>query len=259
MASSFSELYSDYLDKIKGYVEQLDVTPQQFMRELTRGMQKFQRETEYVESRIQITATNGEFLIPQDTLRILEVRDENGEYILGQSYDQFVRNIDRWPRGYLETPTDFTLRTLRSPKAIIPLPNRQLSIIDKMADIAQQRIWTAVVGRIIVYPNYTGTVLNVLYIPDIHAFSKNSPQWAAWFPESTNFDNLFNTAVINPILSPYEDCFVKYAIMEFIRSKGSANYKVFEKEFWDEVNRARINKPSYFHEAVSDYFFAPYS
>lgn len=259
MASSFAELYSDYIDKVKVYVEQLDVTPHQFMRELTRGMQKFQRETEYVESRTIIRKSNNEFLIPQDTIRILEVRDENGEYVLSQHYDQFVRNVDRYPRGFLETPTDFVLRTTRGTRRDIAMQNRQLPALRTFPSPYPQRLFTVVVGRIILYPPYDGNTLNVLYIPDIHAFSRVSPQWQAWFAQPDSFDTLFATAQINPILAPYEDAFVKYAIMEYIRSKGSANFRVFEQEFWQEVERAKINKPTYHREAVADYFFAPYS
>lgn len=258
MASSFADLYSDYMDKIKAYVEQLDVTPQQFMRDLTRGMQKFQRETEYIEALVQLNRdANGKFISPDDVLRILEIRDADGHYILPQAYDQFVRNIDKWETGYLETPSDFTLRTTYSTFA--PLSYNQRILPGSVpGGLKQQRIWALRATEILIFPEYTGSFIQLLYIPDIHAFSQSSSQWSAWFAAGA-FDNLFNGSVINPIIAPYEDAFVKYAIMEFIRAKGSANYRVYEQEFWVEVERAKVNKPIYNREMVADYFFAPYS
>lgn len=266
MASTFAELYSDYRNTIKTYTEELDVTPMQFMRDYTRGMQKFQRETEYVNIWIlqPRDPVSNRFLLPVDCLRIIEIRDQDGEKILSQDYLQFMRNVDKWDLGYLETPTDYILRT----KRVIPptqTDNRNLFnqgwgnvVPSPVSDTPLQRLWAVYNNTIFIFPDYSGNNIRIFYVPDIHAFSSASQQWNQWF-QANNFDNFFQTAQVNPLLAPYEDAFNKYAISEYIRSKGSANYKPYLQEFWEEVERAKINKPSYFTEGVADYFFAPYS
>ncbi|MGC8978631.1 hypothetical protein [Caldisericum sp.] len=267
MASTFAELYSDYRNIIKIYTEELDVTPQQYMRDYTRGMQKFQRETEYVENWVKVNRDPNtlQFQIPPDCLRIIEIRDQDGEKILSQDYVQFGRNVDKWDLGYLETPTDYVLRTGK----IVPFvmtDNRKRNLPDWTTNPALpqwesqkiQRIWAVFNTTLYIYPEYKGDILYIYYIPDIHAFSNNSFQWAPWFAANA-FENLFQTAQVNQLLAPYEDAFNKYAVSEYIRSKGSANYKVYLQEFWEEVQRAKLNKPTYFKEGVADYFFAPYS
>ncbi len=261
MASTFAELFSDYQNAIKVYTEELDFTEIQFMRDFTRGMQKFQRETEYVQWAVWLNRdANGNFVLPQELLRIVEIRDDCGDIILGQEYNQFVRNVDKYTTGKLETPYDYTIRTdkkvLYSSPNLLPLAVRNLP--NTLPQFKEQRMW-AVYNRIIfIFPPYNGNVLLLRYIPDIHAFSSNSPQWTAWFT-GNQFENLFRTSRVVDELAPYEDSFTKYAIMEYIRSKGSVNYRVFENEFWAEVERAKINKPLYFQEGVREYFFAPYS
>lgn len=269
MASTFAELYSDYRNIIKIYTEELDVTPLQFMRDYTRGMQKFQRETQYVEIWVkrQRDPNTRLFYIPDDTLRIIEIRDENGEKLLQQDYLQFMRNVDKFDLGYLETPRDYTLRTRRYlPQTLTD--NRNLLQQQNWSNpnfypynifpIDVQRMWTVYNNTLFIYPDYYGKELLIFYIPDIHAISQASPQWQAWF-QPNQFENLFNTSTVNPLLAPYEEAFNKYAISEYIRSKGHVNYRVYLQEFWEEVERAKINKPSYFAEGVADYFFAPYS
>jgi len=271
MASTFAELYSDYKNAIKIYTEELDVTEFQFMRDLTKGMQKFQRETEYIEWVIRIQRdNNGIFRIPPSVLRIIEIRDDNGEKILEQSYLQAMRNIDRYELGYLETPADYILRTT---KYIMPHlnDNRRRNLPNWVVNnsfgfplnlggtgFSEQRIWTSWGTEIFIYPPYNGDTLTIYFIPDIDVFSSNSPQWTPWFQPGA-FTTLFNSASVNQFIAPYEDAFVKYAIMEYIRSKGSKNFIVYAQEFWSEVERAKINKPTYFREGVLDYFFAPYS
>jgi len=271
MASVFSELYSDYRNSIKIYTEELDVTEFQFMRDFTKGMQKFQRETEYVEAVVTIQRDNtNRFRIPPGVLRIIEIRDDNGEKILEQSYLQMMRNVDRYEKGHLETPTDYVMRTTKFVDTHVN-DNRNRNMPNwvvfppwgpfpagRGTGFTEQRLWSIWGTEIFVYPPYSGNTLTIYYIPDVDVFSSSSPQWTQWF-QPGNFLIMFNNTTVNRFLVPYEDAFVKYAIMEFIRSKGSKNYLVFQQEFWSEVERAKINKPIYFREAVADYFFAPYS
>lgn len=248
MASTFAELFSDYQNLAKVYTEKLDFTPFQFMRDFTRGMQKFQRETEYIE-RLQTIQRNQNnlFQLPQDCLRIIEIRDEDGQIILEQDYRQFRRNVDKYDLGYVDTPARYTYRI------------RKLVFPDGLpGNIPVQRMWAVFDRFLYIYPAYNGNSLNIYYIPDIDVFSATSNQWSGWFVPNA-FTALFNTARVTPPLAPYEDAFVKYALMEYIRSKGSINYRIFENEFLMEVEKAKLNKPLYYREGTADYRFSPWS
>ena len=58
-------------------------------------------------------------------------------------------------------------------------------------------------------------------------------------------------------LAPYEEAFNAYAIAEYIKSQGSANYLIYEKKFWAETAMAKENKPTLFREAVRPYRMSP--
>lgn len=268
MASSFAELYSDYQDAIKLYTEKLDFTERMFMRQISRGMQKFQRETEYIERYVSILPNaDTNFYVPDDLLRVVEMRDCNNNKILQHDFMQWARQVEKWPTGYLETPTDYILRTenILSPDAITDYL-RSCACASSMG--TPQRVFAIWGRRIHIYPWDTFANLLLRYIPDIHAFSQSSIQWNTtdpttglpngWFPDN-RFDNMFRTTVISPSLAPYEDAFVNYAIAQYVKAKGSANYKAYENDFWAEVERGKKNKPLYLAEAVSDYFMAPWS
>lgn len=265
MASKFNELYSDYQDSIKLYTEKLDFTERMFMRQISKGMQKFQRETHLIETmKILDRGTDGNFYLPGDVLLVTDIADDDGNRLLQQSHEQYLRNQDKWPTGKLETPTDYILRTNYKMNTDIGKPRMPAGCCDDGGTIRLVSIWSR---RIYIYPEYTGDQLFMKYIPDIHAFSENSDQWntqdaggtpTGWFPDS-RFDTMFRTTSITPTLAPYEDEFVSFAISRFIMGKGSANYKVYENKFMDAIAMARIAKPIYFAEGTTDYFMAPWS
>lgn len=257
MASTFAELFSDFQDQVKIYTEKLDLTEFAFMRLFTKAMQVFQRETEYVQKYVDVpyNVTDEVFYVPDDMLRPIEVKDVDGYTFVWQEYTQYTRNLELYADGYIDTPVNYTIRMPQYRNGnlarYITQYNRQFHI----------------------YPEnrYTGTADDTLYlwyIPDLHPISQNSSQWnyndtlgnpAGWFPHDTRFDMMFRTTSVNNSLAPYEDAFLNHAIAMFIRSQGSANYRVFEKTFWDEVERAKWNKPVLFREAVRPYYLAPYN
>lgn len=236
MASTYSELYSDYLDNIKQYAEKLDVTPMSFMRALTRATQLFQRETEIIETSVDITIdANNDFVMPTDVLRVLEVKDANNIILLFNEATQFTGNIEQMNTGIGEAVTirsHFTSNAPSAPKRLVTIHNRKLYISGFTAG--------------------TDTKLNIRYIPDIPAFSKNTNLWSAWFIDEDAFDVEFDTASILPGLSFYENALVDMATASFIKSQGNANYRVYETSFWQEVQRAKDNKATYFMNAVVD-------
>jgi hypothetical protein len=259
-------LFGDYQDAIKEYTEKLDVTERMFMRTITRGMQIFQRETNYIERYVQLLPdVNGNFNIPDDCILVNELRDDQQVKLLMQNYNQYARNVEKWDTGYLETPFDYTIRTtLTYDDNSITNFLRDCAC---MADIGNMRLFAIWGRRIYIYPYKAFPNMYLRYIPDIHAFSDNSPQWnttdingnpTGWAP-ANRFDTMFRTTVMSPGFAPYEQAFVNYAIAQYIMAKGSANYRVYQKDFWEEIERAKLNKPLYFTEGVSDYFMAPWS
>lgn len=236
MASTYSELYSDYLDNIKQYAEKLDVTPMSFMRAVTRATQLFQRETEIIETSYTINIdANKDFVLPTDVLRIIEVSDVNNVVMLFNEATQFTRNIEQMTTTGLgegvTIASHFTSIDPENPKRLVTVHNRKLYISGFT----------------------TGdTKLNIRYIPDIPAFSKNVALWSAWFVNEDSFETEFDKDSILPGLSHYENAMVDMATAYFIKSQGNANFKVYEQSFWAEVQKAKDNKATYFMNAVVD-------
>ena len=266
MASTFSDLYSDYVDEIKRYTEKLDVTERQFMRNLTKGMQQFQRETELMERYVEITPdTDSLFYLPNDCLRVAELRSPDEYKFVQQDYMQYARNVEKWPSGFLETPYDYAIGTnLRVENDEVFDFLRNCSCTETTGEVRLFTIWGR---RIYVYPYKDFATLKLRYIPDIEAFSRNSAQWnttdalgvpTGWFPDD-RFDGMFRTTGIAPSLAPYDDAFLAYAIMRYIRKLASPNFSVYQNDYRQEIERARRNKPLYWSEGVSDYKMAPWS
>jgi drug/metabolite transporter (DMT)-like permease len=74
-----------------------------------------------------------------------------------------------------------------------------------------------------------------------------------------HFDTQFRTARLTPVLAPFEQAFSEYALAQFIRSKGSQNYVVFERTYDKAVQEAIANKPLYWKSGFRDYYMAPWS
>jgi len=187
------------------------------------------------------------------------VKDTCENTLIAQKYQQFSRNVERYPRGYLETPTDYSLRLERSTEEY----SRGDCCISTSGNA---RMWSLYNRVFNLYPETEDDNFIILrYIPDIHAISSKSAQWntgdptTTWYPTNQYFDTMFRNAGVAASLHPYEQAFMDYAVALFIKSQGSRNYKIFEDSFWTEVERAKVNKPDYFTEGVGDYFMAPWS
>jgi len=261
MASTFAEIYSDFRDMVKVYTTKLDVTPLQFMRLYSKGMAEFQRDTEYLEAYVEIDKdSNGNFAVPVDMLRLVEVRDKNDLDLLIQGYTQYRRNVEKTVDGYIETPTNYSIR-LRGIYNGLQYGN--------VSDTARMvTIWNR---RLLIYPDLGDTILNVFYIPVIHPISSNSFQWSdydattnptpttKWYPIDTRFDTMFTTTGLHPTLAPFEGVFLNYAVSKYLESQGNQNYIVFEKAYEKDVKKAIEEKPSYYREGVASYHMSPWS
>jgi hypothetical protein len=253
MSSTFAELYSDFQDAIKVYTPKFDVTEVSFMRMITRGIQVFQRETEIVQVIEDITRTPpNPFAVPEYFRRLLQVRNSGDEEYMIVSWRQFLRHRDESPEG---DPTNLTWNygiNLGGYEQVTYNP-QSVTVIPKPMKVC------SLYGRnLLIHPDSGEEKLTIWFIPDLQAFSVNSVFWQNWFPIDTNFDNLFRTARINPDLAPYEQCFVDYAVAQWLKSQGSINYQVYERSFWDEVQRAYLTKPVYTQEAKARYHSSPW-
>lgn len=248
MASTFAELFSDFQDIARLYVEKLNVTELNFMRLYTRGIQDFQRKTEFVEKVMQVTRQQNPpfFTMPLDAMRILEVRDADNKKILLQDFTQWYSGVDQIPTGKHRTPTQHDRLQSETPTTLMSMWNREMAA----------------------FPAEDTDFIVVHYIPDMQSITAPAnpttptpfDTWAAWFPfDSANFDTQFRTTRLIPVLAPFEQAFLEYALAQFVRSAGSQNYIVFERTYNNAVQEAIANKPIYWKSGYRDYYMAPWS
>lgn len=248
--STFAELYSDFKDSVKVYTQKLDLTPLMFMRRITRAAQVFQRESELVETLIPLTRANTSvlFQIPDDFLREVELRDSEGHPILILKSTQLNRINDQiTATGINETPASFSYR-------ITPYDNdspKPMTTTARMATIYGKDITLS--------PDSGDLTLSLWYIPDIQTISETSNQWVAWYPWNTNHESQFVSTGLPQQLTPYERGILNFAIAEYLRSLGSKNYQDFMFVYKEELQMAKINKPTRFKEGRRDYYMAPRS
>ena len=268
MASTFLDLYSDFQDEIKAYIEKIDVTELSFMRRLSKGMQIFQLETEYIEAiDILNQQENGSYMLPYEYKRIVKIQivgDERVQFEVG-NFTQLWDSIERSHSGFIEKKDNVEI-------------NRRNS--------GEFTIEYSVFGRKLFFDTRlpAGTQLRVFYIPDLSPISRGSILWnqpddtvaipvvyKSWYPmDEVIKDPLTNaitsrliymmnsTRMLSP-MSDYEDVILNYAIAAHIRSKGSINYQVFEKYFREGIEMAKVNKPELFKNGTADYNYSVWS
>lgn len=252
--STFAELYSDFKDTVKIYTEKLDVTPFSFMRRITRGAQVFQRESEYMETYNKILRTDltKKFQLPDDVLRMVEVRDSSDRIILQQGTEQLHRNYDQIVNtGRYETPVMYS-RHIYNADTMAVIPNSK----DQRHIARMYAIWNY---EIELEPDISDTELHVWYIPDVRAISSQDTQWSAWFPWEQNGDALFNTMGLPVALKAYEHGILNWTMMDYLISLGSRNYQAFQAIYERDLKRAIDNKPVQNREMKRDYYLAPNS
>ncbi len=244
--STLRELYDDFTAAIRLYTEHLPVTEIVFLRYLSRGLQLFQRETELAEATLAISRdANGDFTLPEWTARLVQVQDKDNVELLIQDYRQLERTRHVTSNRIPDTPLNYGRR--------VRYPGEGIS------GYASARLVTQYNRRLLLFPDLGDTVLRLYFIPAVQPFSSAGPQWTDFFPLASNFKAQFDTRRLAAEFHDYEKAMMDYAVAEFIKSAGNANYRVYEQSFWEEVERAKINKPVLFREGVADYFMSPYS
>ncbi len=243
MATRFVELYADFQDQIDIYVPKLKVSELLFMRLLSRGAQIFQRETKLIEAKLELLRNaNGVFQLPEDILEIKEIRDKDS------NPEQWLRAVDEIKAGRPSVAQHYSYGIGDYYFHSFP--------VERLVPLGTEVPIASVYSRILhIYPDDSAKYpsLWLWYIIDLQPISESSPQWAAWQPFDVNFETMFRGATINPVLSPYQDALVAFAIAEYLKSKGSVNYQVFEQKFWLEIERAKLNKPEYYQELYGEY------
>lgn len=249
--STFKELYDDFLDIAKLYTEKLDVTEVSFMRMYTKGVQDFQKKVGLIAIVADVSKNNdGDFPEPSDILHLLGIRDEDGKPIEHRDMEQLYRNVDNREAGYYNDPMSY-----------------DRNLIDG-GFIADHVTMASIRNRVFIfYPEYTGTVIKVHYIPDMQPFSQVSRLWypsafgdgtaGDWFPINTNFESKFTTWSVHPYLAPYEQAFLDYALAKWIGGQGNPAYSIFQQQYEREVAYAVQNKRLMFRGAMPSYAIGP--
>lgn len=278
MASTYAELFSDFQDTVKLYVEKLDVTEKGFMRLISRGLQLFQRETEYIEKNLRITPNaDGSYTIPDDFMRYIEIRaipssttDADLQSVINSNSSSLVTLYD--PKQYFNARNDFEDNYKK-----IPYPNIVHRRTDKTVYMG-----TIFENKILIHPGYNQD-LYLRYIPNIPSFARTGiwitpdtttgippvTTYNSWFPVNqmlningqpiTRFMYMFTTAQLPLLVNQYEQAILDYAIGRYIKAKGNSNYVVYINDFNSEVQSAKINKPTMFKQGHTYYMYAPFS
>ena len=261
MASSYMELYSDFRDDIKAYVQELDVTELSFMRRLTKGMQQFQQETEYVKLIEEVVANeHGHFYLPYDIKRIIKIIWDGHEDVqfVPNGFTQLAENIARGDRKE-EIRSNYLINKPYNTQVVLFSDYNGFLVFDTKIP--------------------ADATLRVFCVPDISPISDSGWLWnipddttvtptiyKSWYPlneiitvngkQTSRFSYMMETNQMPRSMSLYESNILDYAISGYIKSKGSVNYKVYEEKFYTGISRAKAHEVSYFSNGVADYNFA---
>lgn len=260
MASTYQELYSDFLGQLKQYTAKADVTDTQFMRILSVAAQEFQRLTKVVQSEKKLLRADS-FNLGDDVHEIVELQDAAGNKLLSMSYDQFrtefervcnpltnVSNLESYYNSYNRAETVFRYDIAKNP------PDPGDAQYGK-----HTRLWTVLYNSVVLYPDQGDEVLQLIYHPDIHTFSRVSPQWAAWFPYDTKFNNLFSNYGLGQELAKWEQGIVLRAVASYMFATldKDRSYQL-RKDFNAIVEQAK-NKQQLYKVGAAPYHVSPYS
>lgn len=260
MASTYEELYSDFISDISRYTQNATITDVQFMRSLSIAAQEFQRLTKVVTSEKKLFRANS-FALGDDVHEIVELQDAAGNKLLSMPYSQFRQEFERVGAD-LESETSLARYYGARNRAETVY---RYDIDKKPPDTgdgdygAHTRIWTVLYNSVVLYPDMGDEYLSMIYHPDIHAFSKNSPQWSAWFPYDTKFNKLFKEQSLGEELSKWEQAIVfrvvaRYAVHLLDKDKSYAMRKEAEAMV------AQANKKQQLYKTGSSpYHVSPFS
>lgn len=265
MASTYQELYADFIQAIKSYTEQLVVTEVQFMRYLTRGQQKFQMKVELLNKAViaNDSGTYPYYSYPPDLLRldmVVEV-DEDGH----ETNRVLRRSIEQSQRESKEIPLGTSVQTRRWDMLLNP---RYSGYAGFTRGVSYSSNTYTIIDNGIILSGERPPAIAIYYIPDIPAFASPDPNqlamfnyWDDWYPidDITKFIYKFQNSRIKQGLDKYESAFVDYAIYEYLLSINNGNAKFYLDNFTSEVMYAIQQKPTAYSNLYRHYSVSPYS
>jgi hypothetical protein len=233
MASTYSDLYKDYVGDLQAFVAKADTSELHFMRLITQGINTFQNETRYVDRTTILTlGEDGYYDIPNNILSIYEVRDVNNKLYHPLGWTQFNQVSDE--HKFYRQMQDERHFPHYGYYAFFGLKLK--------------------ISRIITESN---TNLYIKYSPVFEMFSENSTQWSDWIDDD-DFRTAFDTTGVWDELARYEQAFTAFAVGTHVSTKLGAmpinNVSSFIKLklgfFNDQMEQAKRNKPTSFKYAV---------
>ena len=229
--TTYHEMYSDFLDAIILYTENVTVTPLSFMRWATEGLSRMQRETRLVEAvttLLRDPLTDSTWTLPPNVLDYLVVQDSAGIALVPKTHEEFVALREQSEHGLPQAFSD--------PARFRQYPARGVR------GLPTARIWCVRDREITIYPDNADTTLTLHYVPHIEALSSTSPQWATWFATGLVEERIHSEGPPE-VYQPYTHALVAYAVMRYLRSRRVRDYLVYEAEFKEAIEQAKINKP----------------
>lgn len=261
MASTYAELYSDFQSEVALYHEHAAVTDRGFMRVFTKVAQEFQKITKVVESEKQLFRDNN-FYLGNDVLEIIEIADENNNNFFIMEYKQYTNELE-----YLGGTNNSALQ-INS----LTQPGNRAETVDKF-DLSRHppetndsqygrhtRIATVTYNSVIFTPDRGDAILELRYIPDLHAFSKNSPQWTAWFDnDGADFLQLFTERGLGDEISPFEDAILQKAVSKYLFAYlDKDKSKAMQAQYDRAIETTLANKRQLYSFGMAQYSISPY-
>lgn len=255
-ASSWKELYSDFQSGVREFTARLPITESQFMRDITRGISEFQKQTKIIQREKTIDVENEVFPLGDDVSTIILVRDKHGSDLLSQSPEQLSRTMDNRNIGLNDAGRQFSYRITRDPGRYVdtrynPIRNGWIGFPNSV------RYYTRYANNIEIAPfSSDDTEITIRYILNYHPFSSLSSQWAAW-QNSDQFLTLFGTTGVPDEFSAWELAFLSFVRYEHYLRVGNALFAEEKKNFDTEVQRAILSKQQHFEQGQSEYNISP--
>jgi len=248
--TTWHEYYDDFEQKIRLYQQRLPMTEVSFMRLASEALQAAERRTVVVDNTKTISGTDGiTFDLTTagegyDVLILQKVIDPYGAEIVPQSVSQKQDSMELAYYGLNEPPHRFS--------------RGKVGTTIGTTSGYEHRIYDSNGSQIRVYPALRPSdVLTIQYFVEIHKFSANSPQWAAFFPLNTAFGTAFELA---PPLEwqQLDDCMMAYCVMEYLINIGNPNFVVWQQRYEQALQTVKDNQQTFFTEGATPYTTTPH-
>lgn len=241
---TWKEYYDDWTSTILEYREHVVITPRQYMGWVAECIQKVQRRSHIATgTKVIVPDSNGDYDIGDDVLEIIDVQTSDGDELMSTSVTQNQRTREQNQLGFNEQPFNFSLK--RNAPYATGWGN-------------ENRVYHRHNNLLTPYPAFSSTTnVSMRYYKDFHRFSSASSQWAAWFPDDTDFDSQFMQEVPDAQIIQFDEAFQAYAAFRHYQRNNNPLYKDFFLEYKDAVETIISNIQQHFVEGPSPYNLSP--